>query len=68
MIEEIGEPSLPVTIALRHLESDVLSEDIRQALNRREIKYVSRCVLEALHLLHEDGFVHTGMAPRHLYL
>jgi hypothetical protein len=29
-------------------------------LNRRELKYVSRCVLEATKTLHEDGFVHTG--------
>ena len=61
IIDEIKEPSMPVTIALRYLQSDVLRETITKTFNRKELKYVSRCILEALSLLHEDGFVHTGM-------
>jgi len=60
MVEKIEEPSLPVTTTLRYLESNLLCQDIKRALNRKEIKYVSRRVLEALSLLHEEGFVHAG--------
>lgn len=60
LIDEIDEPSVPVTIALRYLDSDLLRADVEKTLNRRELKHVSRCVLEALKTLHEDGFVHTG--------
>jgi tRNA A-37 threonylcarbamoyl transferase component Bud32 len=62
MIDEIDEPETPVTIALRHLDDDLLKASIKKTLNRRELKYVSRRVLEALSVLHEDGYVHTGRA------
>jgi serine/threonine protein kinase len=65
LIDEINEPSVPVTIVLKHLQGDLLDASVAKALNRRELKYVSRCILEALKALHEDGFVHTGiMLPR----
>jgi len=31
-----------------------------KALTRPELKFVARCVLEALDVLHQDGVVHTG--------
>ena len=61
LIDEIDEPSFPVTIALRYLQGDLLDASVARILNKRELKHVSRCVLEALKTLHEDGFVHTGM-------
>jgi len=61
LIDEIDVPSAPVTIALRHMQGDLLDASIASTLNRRELKYASRCVLEALKTLHEDGFVHTGI-------
>lgn len=51
----------PVTIVLKHLDDDLLNAEMKKNLTRREIKYVSRCVLEALRVLHEDGYVHTGI-------
>jgi len=60
LIDEIDEPTLPVTIALKHLQGDLLEASIARTLNRQELKHVSRCVLEALKTLHEDGSVHTG--------
>lgn len=66
LIDEIDETSVPVTIALKHLQGDLQSASVERTLNRKELKHVSRCVLEALKTLHEDGFVHTGMnAPSH---
>jgi serine/threonine protein kinase len=61
LIDEIDEPSFPVTIALMYLQRDLLDASVAKTLNRRELKYVSRCVLEAIKTLHEDGFVHTGI-------
>lgn len=60
LIDEIEEPSNPPTIVLKHLDDHLLNASIKKPLNRREIKYVSRHVLEALRVLHKDGFVHTG--------
>ena len=60
LIDEIEEPSVPVTIALKHLQGDLQSASNERTLNEKELKYVSQCVLEALKTLHEDGFVHTG--------
>lgn len=65
LVDEIDEPSVPVTIALEYLQGDLLGASVTKTLNKRELKYVSRCVLEALETLHEDGFVHTGtILPR----
>jgi serine/threonine protein kinase len=60
LIDEIDEPSFPVTISLRYLQRDLLNASVVKTLNRKELKYVSRCVLEAIKTLHDDGFVHTG--------
>lgn len=64
LIDEIDEPTFPATIALKYLHVDLLDASVARALNRRELKYVSRCVLEAIKTLHEDGFVHTGILLR----
>jgi hypothetical protein len=61
LIDEIEKPSAPVTIALKHLQADLLHASVARTLDRREFKYVSRCVLEALKTLHEDGFVYAGI-------
>ncbi len=60
LIDEIQDPAEPTTIVLRHLESDLLEASVQQPLNRTEIKYVLKRILEALSVMHEDGYVHTG--------
>jgi hypothetical protein len=61
LIDEILEPPTPTTIVLRHLEATLLDASIGKKLNRKELKYVSKRVLEALLVLHADGYVHTGI-------
>jgi serine/threonine protein kinase len=61
LIDEIEKPSTPTTIALKYLESDVLTETIKKTLSRKELKHVCRSVLETLKVLHEENLVHTGM-------
>lgn len=60
LIDEIEEPSDPPTIVLKYLEDHLLNASIKKTLNRKELKYVSRRILEALKVLHEEGYVHTG--------
>ncbi|QVM12546.1 hypothetical protein D8B26_007169 [Coccidioides posadasii str. Silveira] len=59
LIDEIVEPADLPAIVLKHLEDDLLTA-LNAKLSRREIKYASKRVLEALKVLHEDGYVHTG--------
>jgi hypothetical protein len=61
LLEEIVEPPEPTTIVLRHLDSHLWQASGERTLNRKELKYVSRRVLEALQVMHRDGFVHAGM-------
>lgn len=60
LVDEILEPADPPAIVLRHLEDDLLDATNATKLNRMEVRYVSKRVLEALKVLHKDGYVHTG--------
>lgn len=60
LVDDIIEPQDPPAIVLKHLEDDLQSASAARKLSKREIKYVSRSVLQALNVLHEDGYVHTG--------
>ncbi len=61
MIDEIEEPSDPPALVLKYLDDDVSNASSAKKLTRPEVKYVIRNVLETLQVLHEDGYVHTGM-------
>lgn len=60
LIDEIEEPADPPAIVLKYLDDHLLNASIYKPLNRKELKYVSRRILEALKVLHRDGYVHTG--------
>ncbi|KAG4431421.1 hypothetical protein IFR05_013090 [Cadophora sp. M221] len=61
LIDEIEEPSDPPTIVLKYLEDHLLNASIKKTLNRKELKYVSRRILEALKVLHElIGLIYGG--------
>jgi serine/threonine protein kinase len=64
LIDEIEAPSTPSTIVLKHLDSDLLETLFARSFNRKELKYVSRRVLEALQILHQANYVHTGKLER----
>lgn len=71
LIDVIQDPATPTTIALRYLESDLLDSSIKRTLSRKEINFVSRRILEALKVLHDENYVHTGMhlsSCLHLFL
>jgi serine/threonine protein kinase len=60
LIDEIEDPSEPITIVLKYLDDNLQNASNKRTLSRKEVKYVSKRILEALNTLHEDGFVHTG--------
>ncbi|KXX77786.1 Serine/threonine-protein kinase PAK 4 [Madurella mycetomatis] len=68
VIDEIWEPTDPPSIVLRHLDSQLLTESKKKRLTRPEIKQVARCVLEALHVLHKDGMVHTDIKLDNIFV
>lgn len=61
LIEELGDSTVPPTLILKHLDNDALRASNKQRLTRLEVKYVAKRVLEALSVLHDEGFVHTRM-------
>lgn len=63
LIDEIEASSISPAIILRYLDDDVLHASNTQRLSRLEVKYVAKRVLEALSVLHNEGFVHTGIHP-----
>lgn len=67
LLDEVIEPAEPPTIVLSHLDSTLLEASIEKKLNRTELKHVSRGVLEALSVMHSEGYVHAGkLAPMQL--
>ncbi len=57
MIDNIGKPS---SLVLEYLDDNLLDVCSRKRLEGSDVKVVARTVLEALAVLHENGFVHTG--------
>lgn len=60
MIDEIQEPREPPAIVLKHYGCHVGEIADKNGLFPREARHISRRVLEALRVLHKNGFVHTG--------
>jgi len=57
MIDNIERPS---SLVLEYLDDNLLDVCSRKRLEDSDVKVVARTVLEALAMLHENGFVHTG--------
>lgn len=45
---------------LKYLDDNLLNASNLKRLERSDIKFVAKTVLETLELLHEAGYVHTG--------
>lgn len=56
-IEEVQEPA---ALVLEHLDDNLLNVSNTRRLGKPVIKSVAKRVLEALNILHEAGYVHTG--------
>ncbi|KAL3467200.1 putative serine/threonine protein kinase [Aspergillus heterothallicus] len=60
IVDDIKEPAEPPIIVLRRLDDHLLNASVKRTLSRKELKLVASSVLEALKVLHDDGYVHTG--------
>lgn len=60
LVDEIVDPADPPSIVLKCLEDDALHASSMRRLATGEVKYIAKMVLQALRVLHENGFVHTG--------
>ena len=56
MIDTIESPS---SLMLEYLDNNLLNVCSRKRLEGSDLKVVARVILEALAVLHENGFVHT---------
>ncbi|KFZ09115.1 hypothetical protein V501_05700 [Pseudogymnoascus sp. VKM F-4519 (FW-2642)] len=63
LIDEIEDPSDPPALVLKYLDDDLLNSSAAQRLTTLEIKHVAKKILDALSVLHEDGYVHTDIKP-----
>ncbi|KAL9130438.1 MAG: hypothetical protein Q9217_001361 [Psora testacea] len=61
MIDNIDSPS---SLVLEYLDDNLLDVCSRKRLEGSDVKVVARTVLEALAVLHENGFVHTDGTER----
>ena len=50
----------PPAIVLEYYDDNLLHASNSKKLERVDLKFVARSILEALRVLHEDGSVHTG--------
>lgn len=60
IVDKIRDPAEPLAITLRHLDNDLYNASKQKMLNRKDLKYVSKRILESLKALHGEGFIHTG--------
>ncbi|KAI0997085.1 hypothetical protein K3495_g11102 [Podosphaera aphanis] len=61
MIDEIDGLVDPNSIVLRYLDDHLYDVSGSKKLNLKEVKYVSRIMLKALNMLHENGYIHGDM-------
>lgn len=54
----------PPALVLKFLNDNLLKASNTRKLERPEVKFVARGVLEALQIFHEAGYVHTGQIRR----
>lgn len=55
----------PPSLILKHLDDNLLNASNARKLDRVEVKYVARNILQALDGLHSRGYVHTGIVQHH---
>ncbi|KAE8348116.1 kinase-like protein [Aspergillus coremiiformis] len=63
LLDKIEDPPGPPALILKYLDDDLLNASNTKRLTRFEVKYVARRVLEALAVLHTEGYVHTDVKP-----
>lgn len=58
----------PPSLVLKYLDDNLLTVSGEKRLESSDLKVVARTVLQALAVLHEKGYVHTGTTAFRGYL
>lgn len=58
----------PPSLVLEHLDDNLLAASNSKRLEKSEIKFIAKSILEALQTFHDDGYVHTGIIIACLFL
>ncbi|TVY78112.1 Serine/threonine-protein kinase US3-like protein [Lachnellula suecica] len=59
----LDETQDPPSLVLKHLDDNLLTASNSKRLEKPEIKFIAKKILEALQAFHEDGYVHTDVKP-----
>lgn len=57
----LDETQDPPSLVLKYLDDNLLTASNSKKLEKSEIKFIAKRILEALQEFHEDGYVHTGI-------
>lgn len=57
----LDETQDPPSLVLKYLDDNLLTASNSKRLEKPEIKFIAKRILEALQAFHEDGYVHTGI-------
>jgi serine/threonine protein kinase len=60
LLDQIDPGTPSQALVLKYLEHDLLEVSRQRKLASTELKFVATTVLEALRVLHGEGYVHTG--------
>ena len=57
----LDETKNPPSLILQHLDDNLLHASSVKTLRSSDVKFVAKRVLQAIQVLHEEGYTHTGM-------
>ncbi|PVH82014.1 putative serine/threonine protein kinase [Cadophora sp. DSE1049] len=64
----LDETQEPPSLVLKHLDDNLLTASNSKRLEKPEIKFIAKRILEALQAFHEDGYVHTDVKPDNILI
>jgi serine/threonine protein kinase len=67
VIDKVEYQSSRPAVVVKYFDDDLAGASAEKELTRPEIKHVAKKVLEALKVLHEDGYIHTGIVLAQLF-
>lgn len=63
----LDETKSPQSLILQYLDDNLLHASSVKTLESAEVKFVAKRVLQAIQVLHDDGYTHTGMVSEIFY-
>jgi casein kinase II subunit alpha len=63
----LDETKNPPSLILQHLDDNLLHASSVKTLTSSDVKFVTKRVLQAIQVVHQGGFTHTGMLTKTFY-